>query len=135
MYIPLYTRVCIICMYMHACKCMMHTYTYNDKHGTHHTYMRVCVCIPCLTLHPPTPVSEIPWLRLPRMTIRHTRAREDLSRGTRKRAWLTRAQLLKMYGNCADLVDNLIAKKISESNYRSHPDLPDVAEATLYHVT
>ena len=70
-----------------------------------------------------------------RMTVRHTRTREDLSRGSRRRAWLTRAQLMKMYGNSTAMVDNLIAKKISENSFRPHPDLPEVPEATLYHVS
>ena len=68
--------------------------------------------------------------------MRHTRAREDSTRERRRTAWLTRAQLINMYGgeSAKHLVDSLIAKKIEDSQFREHPDLPGNAEATLYNV-
>ena len=70
------------------------------------------------------------------MSVKHIRSKEDLNRDRRRTAWLTRAQLLKMYGgeSSAHLVDSNIAKKVQDNLFREHPDLPGVPEATLYNV-
>ena len=68
------------------------------------------------------------------MKVVHPRSKEDRTSDRGSRAWLTRPQLMNMYGSNETLVDNLIAKKIAGNAYKPHPDLPDVPEATLYHV-
>ena len=62
----------------------------------------------------------------------HKRSKEDINLSNRRRAWLTRAQLMKIYNNDSDLVEALIAKKVAEGAYRPHPDLPDEPSAVLY---
>ena len=71
------------------------------------------------------------------MSIRHIRSREDLTRDRRRTAWLTRAQIMRMYGGegSAHLVDSLIAKKVQDNMFKEHPDLPGNPEATLYNVS
>ena len=64
--------------------------------------------------------------------MRHKRSKEDLNKNSFKKAWLTRGQLMKLYGGQEDVVTALIAKKISEGLCKPHPDLPSEPSAMLY---
>lgn len=47
--------------------------------------------------------------------------------------WRTRDQLLKLHGNNANLVDNIIERKVQRGEFKDHPDCPDDESALLYY--
>ena len=64
-------------------------------------------------------------MKHPRLSVVRTRTKEDVSRSKRKLSWVTRAQLIKIYGGQTEVVDAIINETISEGAFKAHPDLPD----------
>ena len=50
-------------------------------------------------------------------------------------AWLTKSQLMKMYGKDKAVVDAIVKSRDPASQVRFHPDAPGVEAAKQYHVT
>ena len=48
--------------------------------------------------------------------------------------WRTKQQLLQLHNSDSDLVDNIIASKVSLGHFRPHPDAPEDPSATMYYV-
>ena len=65
------------------------------------------------------------------LDIKATVVRTNKQEGNTVFKWMTKKQMMNHYHD-EDVVNALIARKKLENEYRPHPELPDVAEATLY---